>query len=335
MLDTLPVAAELDDDSAHAGTTDSMTIGRAGARRNLRLVLPDRTRAPRSPAAATTTSASGFHPGRGGVGPRDRGPPAPAGRGRRAAVVGSVRADAEPAYRRRCGCPSASALPFRVIEGDRTLALTLYGAAGDVNWMRYGRPTPLVRRMSWEQDAADEVTLTLELDRPVWGYRTRWDGTTSCSTSAGLPRSTRAIRSVGRLIAVDPGHPPGGATGPTGLREAEANLAVALELRRLLEAAGARVLMTRTDDSAVDLWPRVAMAERADADVLVSIHNNALPDGVNPFVNNGRASTTTSPAASRSRGPSRRRCPPAAAARPRHRPGRPGAGARRPGCPRC
>jgi N-acetylmuramoyl-L-alanine amidase len=86
---------------------------------------------------------------------------------------------------------------------------------------------------------------------------------------------------------VDPGHPPGGATGPTGLREAEANLGIALELQRLLTAAGARVLMTRSTDTIVDLWPRVRMAERANADVLVSIHNNALPDGINPFVNNG------------------------------------------------
>ena len=28
-------------------------------------------------------------------------------------------------------------------------------------------------------------------------------------------------------------------------------------------------------------------AEQAGAEVLVSIHNNALPDGINPFVNNG------------------------------------------------
>ena len=45
--------------------------------------------------------------------------------------------------------------------------------------------------------------------------------------------------------------------------------------------------MTRTTDVPLDLGPRIALAESSDAEVLVSIHNNALPDGVNPFTNNG------------------------------------------------
>jgi N-acetylmuramoyl-L-alanine amidase len=55
----------------------------------------------------------------------------------------------------------------------------------------------------------------------------------------------------------------------------------------MLEGAGARVLMTRTTDTAIDLWRRVAIADSGGAELLVSIHNNALPDGVNPFTNNG------------------------------------------------
>jgi N-acetylmuramoyl-L-alanine amidase len=50
---------------------------------------------------------------------------------------------------------------------------------------------------------------------------------------------------------------------------------------------GAIVVMSRTSDSAVGLWPRIKLANDSNADILVSIHNNALPDGVNPFANNG------------------------------------------------
>jgi N-acetylmuramoyl-L-alanine amidase len=35
------------------------------------------------------------------------------------------------------------------------------------------------------------------------------------------------------------------------------------------------------------LYERIEVAETADAELLVSIHANALPDGVNPFMNNG------------------------------------------------
>jgi N-acetylmuramoyl-L-alanine amidase len=91
----------------------------------------------------------------------------------------------------------------------------------------------------------------------------------------------------GRTIELDPGHPPQGATGPTGLREPAATLAVAERARTLLERAGATVLLTRSDSTPLDLFPRTAFAEQRDADILVSIHANALPDGVNPFVNNG------------------------------------------------
>src|SRR2546422_218122 len=37
----------------------------------------------------------------------------------------------------------------------------------------------------------------------------------------------------------------------------------------------------------IELYPRTHFAELHDADVLVSIHANALPDGVNPFTNSG------------------------------------------------
>ena len=84
-------------------------------------------------------------------------------------------------------------------------------------------------------------------------------------------------------ISVDPGHPPIGATGPTGLYEGDAVLAVGMRLRELLEARGATVAMTRTTPDPVDLALRPVLARRANANAFVSIHLNAYPDGVNIF----------------------------------------------------
>jgi N-acetylmuramoyl-L-alanine amidase len=183
--------------------------------------------------------------------------------------------------------PLSYRVPLQVVEEERALVLRLYGTVGDVNWIRYGAGDSLVRTVRWAQDGWEQVTLRFELDRPVWGHRVRWDRNDLIFEIRRPPviDSDRPLR--GRRIAVDPGHPPAGSTGPTGLREAEANLAVALELRALLEEAGATVLMTRTGDVPLDLWPRVQMADTAGAEVLISVHNNALPDGINPFTNNG------------------------------------------------
>ena len=47
------------------------------------------------------------------------------------------------------------------------------------------------------------------------------------------------------------------------------------------------MFITRTEDVPIELWPRVDAVERSGAELLVSIHNNALPDGVNPLTNSG------------------------------------------------
>ena len=284
LVDTLPVVTMFNDDTAGQGSTDSLTPGRAVPGGTYNWFFPTGTRAavtgrvnddvrlrlsPISEAWAPVSDALPLPPGT----------PEPS------ATVGSVTvttADDRAVVR----IPLTQRVPFQVVESERTLALTLYNAAGDVDWMRYGTD-PLVRQLTWLQPQRGEVTLTIELSAPVWGYRARWSRNDLILELRRPPRLSATNPLRGRTIAIDPGHPPFGSTGPTGLREAEANLAVALQLRTMLQNAGAKVLMTRVSDSAVDLWPRVASAEQSGSELFVSIHNNAVPDGVNPFTNNG------------------------------------------------
>ncbi len=80
------------------------------------------------------------------------------------------------------------------------------------------------------------------------------------------------------LIVLDPGHggDDSGAIGPSGIKEKDIVLGVALKLKRLLtEQYGCNVEMTRKDDVFIPLKERPAFANRAMADVFISIHANA------------------------------------------------------------
>src|SRR6185503_8356731 len=73
----------------------------------------------------------------------------------------------------------------------------------------------------------------------------------------------------------------------TGLYEGVATLGISMALKEELEQRGATVLMTRTTADPVELGARPLMARAANADAFVSIHLNALPDGINPMTSNG------------------------------------------------
>jgi N-acetylmuramoyl-L-alanine amidase len=69
--------------------------------------------------------------------------------------------------------------------------------------------------------------------------------------------------------------------------EKDANLAIAKCLEKKLLAEKAEVIMLRTGSENVALYDRPKLAWAAAGDVLLSVHNNALPEGANPFERNG------------------------------------------------
>ncbi len=104
---------------------------------------------------------------------------------------------------------------------------------------------------------------------------------TPAPAPAPSPLPADEQRSIDRLVvvAIDPGHggEDPGAVGPTGLREKDVVLAVALKLRdRLNSVPGMRAMLTRDADFFVPLHERVRKARRVQADLFVSIHADAF-----------------------------------------------------------
>lgn len=285
IADTAPATMLLDDDPDRTGNTDGITIGRAVRGGTYTWFWPAGTRVASDARIGDDLRlilAPGIHawiPAHEAI-PLP-GVPAPE------AVVGSLTLtpDSDRVVLR---IPLSERVPFQVIESGQRLELLLYHAVSDANWVRYGPSSDsLVTALAWTQDDPRGVRLTIDLSLPVWGYRARYDQGDLLLEIHRPPALDEHHPFRNLLIVVDPGHPPVGATGPTGLREQDANLGIALKLRELLADADARVVMTRTTDSAVELYPRTRLADSIGADLLISIHNNALPDGVNPFTNNG------------------------------------------------
>ena len=78
-----------------------------------------------------------------------------------------------------------------------------------------------------------------------------------------------------KTVVIDPGHGGDpGATSASGLTEKEITLDVALRLRRILQGAPFKVLLTRETDRFMSLDKRVNFANENKADLFLSIHVN-------------------------------------------------------------
>jgi len=172
---------------------------------------------------------------------------------------------------------------YFVDEGSRSVAVTLYGTRANTDIINYAENDTLLRTVEWKQVLDDRAELEISLRQPLYGYLVLWEDGNLVVRVRRRPAIDGRNPLRGLTIAVDPGHPPIGATGPTGLYEAVAVLPVGEKVRDLLERRGAHVVMTRTTNDPVDLGLRPIIARRENAHAFVSIHLNAYGDGVNPL----------------------------------------------------
>ncbi len=180
--------------------------------------------------------------------------------------------------------------PTHLVSGDDVLALQqrLSALGFDLGRVdgRFGTRTDTALREFQSSVGVDaDGTCGPETFRALARLaRTMSGGGTGAGASA--MRELHALESLcsgvaDKVVVIDPGHggEDPGAIGPSGLREKDVVLSVALQLRERLNALpGLRVMMTRDADFFVPLHERVKKARRVQADLFVSIHADSVRD---------------------------------------------------------
>ncbi|MFQ5824611.1 MAG: N-acetylmuramoyl-L-alanine amidase [bacterium] len=179
-------------------------------------------------------------------------------------------------------------LPFSIeqVSNPAYLILSIFGAISDTDWIRYDFSDPTIREIKWSQPANLVYKLNIRLNqKQQWGYNPYYEDN-NLILEIKKPPKRFSLKNL--LIGIDPGHEPDfGAVGPTGLKEKDANLNLSLVLKEMLEKKGAKVFLTRQGQHGANLSVRPKLAALMGADILLSIHHNAIPDGVNPFTSRG------------------------------------------------
>ncbi|AFZ66007.1 N-acetylmuramoyl-L-alanine amidase family protein [Deinococcus peraridilitoris] len=185
--------------------------------------------------------------------------------------------------------PLSDRVPFTVEQTsgryDQHLDVRLYQTRAEVDAIVSAFPDTVVRDVRWVQEQDGVARIRIELAGPQqWGYTTFFDGTTLVVQLRGPPTVSPPRPLEGRRILIDPGHGGSESGGAGALRVNEKDLMLPLSLRlaEKLRSLGATVTMTRTADLTVPLYLRPLQAENEGAEVLLSVHANALPDGVDP-----------------------------------------------------
>ena len=158
------------------------------------------------------------------------------------------------------------------------------GVAGSNGGAVADAPTPVAtKRLKRGKAAKDADALPARAAVPTA------DGETSMVRALGLK--------IGRIV-IDAGHGghDSGTLGVDGIEEKDVVLDVALRLGKLLhDRLGSEIIYTRSDDTFIPLETRTAIANKAQADLFLSIHANSSSDASARGVETYYLNFTTSP----------------------------------------
>ncbi len=184
-------------------------------------------------------------------------------------------------------------VPYLAEERENSLRLTLYYVNQHTNWVVYDSSDAFIRQARVSQIGENTVAVDFEFasGAELWGYDV-YPGARSMNIDfkkrVSVP-GTWPEPLAGLRVVVDAGHslkltpPYDGAIGPMGTLESQVNLQTAYKLREALSSLGATVYMTRIGEENVQLTDRPKLAKGFKGDIFISLHNDAIPDGEDPF----------------------------------------------------
>ncbi|MDN5352876.1 MAG: hypothetical protein PWQ12_1797 [Clostridiales bacterium] len=182
---------------------------------------------------------------------------------------------------------SGSDLPVAAASFDgEIVSVTLWNTYGAKNVV--GLSQNALTASATYSASDDSITYSFELANPdAFGgyYLQTEDGKVRLILRHQFVANDGSLPLQGMTVLLDPGHG-GNDTGAIGLLgtlypEKKVNLALALKLKSRLEAYGANVLMTRSEDVFVSLADRLLYSYQVMPDLFISIHADSLDETAN------------------------------------------------------
>lgn len=169
-------------------------------------------------------------------------------------------------------------LPYRYYTqlDPSSLIIELYGATDNSNWIvQRSLDLGMIDYVDFNQVESDVYQVIIRLKHQYqWGFKVDYNGTALVIDVRHTPHDLSWRHLTVGLDAGHGGEYPG-ARSISGILEKDVNLDIVLRLQKLIEKAGGKVVMTRSDDSGPSMSERKRIWREANVDLAVSVHNNS------------------------------------------------------------
>jgi len=170
-------------------------------------------------------------------------------------------------------------LPYKIWmeTNPNKIMLQLYGVQSNTNWINQLTNTKVVKNIYYNQTEDDVITATIELHSKYhWGFSVAYNQNNTLEIKVKHPPIKADFKNL--VIAIDAGH--GGTNqGTVGTKfkiiEKDYTLLFAKALEKILIKQGAKVIMTRINDTTIDNKDKILFLQQHSPNLLISLHLNS------------------------------------------------------------